>query len=39
MGHTLAATSLDGVAHLWRAPAWEEVETAQRATKITRDDH
>jgi WD40 repeat protein len=26
-GNTLAATSLDGIAHLWRAPSWEEAKT------------
>ncbi len=30
-GSTLTATSLSGTAHLWRAPAWEEIELAERA--------
>jgi WD40 repeat protein len=29
-GNTLAATSLGGVAHLWRAPSWEEIEAAEK---------
>jgi WD40 repeat protein len=29
-GSTLAATSLDGHAHLWRARRGEEIETAER---------
>jgi WD40 repeat protein len=29
-GNTLTATSLDGVAHLWRAPTWAEIEAAER---------
>ena len=28
-GSTLAATSLGGIAHLWRAPSWEEIEAAE----------
>jgi WD40 repeat protein len=27
---TLAATSFTGVAHLWRAPSWEEIAAAER---------
>jgi WD40 repeat protein len=29
-GNTLAATSLSGSAHLWRAPSWEEIEAAEK---------
>jgi WD40 repeat protein len=29
-GSTLAALSFDGVAHLWRAPSWEEIEAAKK---------
>lgn len=29
-GNTLAAVSLDGIAHLWRAPSWAEIETAKK---------
>jgi WD40 repeat protein/predicted Ser/Thr protein kinase len=29
-GNTLAATSFTGVAHLWHAPSWEEIEAAER---------
>jgi len=29
-GNTLAAVSLDGIAHLWRAPSWAEIETAEK---------
>jgi WD40 repeat protein len=29
-GSTLAATSLHGITHLWRAPSWEEIETAEK---------
>jgi WD40 repeat protein len=28
-GSTLVATSLGGIAHLWRAPSWAEIETAE----------
>jgi WD40 repeat protein len=29
-GNALAALSLDGIAHLWRAPSWEEIEAAEK---------
>jgi WD40 repeat protein len=29
-GNTLAATSLGGIAHLWRAPSWAEIEAAEK---------
>ncbi len=29
-GNTLQATSFSGVAHLWRAPYWAEIEAAER---------
>jgi WD40 repeat protein len=29
-GNTLVATSLDGHAHFWRAPSWEEIEAAEK---------
>jgi WD40 repeat protein len=29
-GSTLAAVTLDGIAHLWRAPTWEEIEAAEK---------
>jgi WD40 repeat protein len=29
-GNTLAAVSLDGNAHLWRAPSWEEIAAAEK---------
>jgi WD40 repeat protein len=29
-GNMLAAISLDGIAHLWRAPSWEEIEAAEK---------
>jgi WD40 repeat protein len=29
-GSTLMAISFDGVAHLWRAPSWEEIEAAEK---------
>ena len=29
-GNTSAAVSLDGIAHLWRAPSWEEIEAAEK---------
>jgi WD40 repeat protein len=29
-GNTLAAVSLDGMAHLWRAPSWAEIEAAEK---------
>jgi WD40 repeat protein len=32
-GNTLVAISLDGVAHLWRAPSWEEIEAAEKKQK------
>ncbi len=32
-GNTLAATSLTGVAHLWRAPSWEEIAAAENEQK------
>jgi WD40 repeat protein len=29
-GNTLVATCLSGIAHLWRAPSWTEIEAAER---------
>jgi WD40 repeat protein len=29
-GSTLAATSLSGVAHVWRAPSWETIAAAEK---------
>jgi WD40 repeat protein len=29
-GSTLMATSFDGIAHLWRAPSWAEIEAAEK---------
>ena len=29
-GNTLAATSLGGMAHLWRAPSWAEIDVAKK---------
>ena len=29
-GSTVMATSFDGIAHLWRAPSWEEIEAAEK---------
>jgi len=29
-GNTLAAVSFDGIAHLWRAPSWAEIEAAEK---------
>jgi WD40 repeat protein/predicted Ser/Thr protein kinase len=29
-GNTLVATSLEGIAHLWRAPSWAEIEAAEK---------
>ena len=29
-GNTLVATSFDGIAHLWRAPSWAEIEAAEK---------
>jgi WD40 repeat protein len=29
-GNTLVATSLSGIAHLWRAPSWAEIEDAEK---------
>jgi WD40 repeat protein len=29
-GNRLAAVSLDGIAHLWRAPSWAEIEAAEK---------
>jgi hypothetical protein len=26
----LAAVSFDGIAHLWRAPSWAEIEAAEK---------
>jgi WD40 repeat protein len=33
-GNILAATSLDGLAHLWRAPSWQEIEAAERGPRF-----
>ena len=33
-GNTLAATALGGMAHLWRAPSWEEIEAAEKKQGI-----
>jgi len=32
-GTMLAAVSLDGIAHLWRAPSWEEIAAAEKKQK------
>jgi WD40 repeat protein len=32
-GNTLQATSFSGVAHLWRAPSWAEIEAAEKGQK------
>ena len=29
-GSTLMATSYAGIAHLWRAPSWAEIEAAEK---------
>lgn len=29
-GSTLATTSVDGLAHLWHAPSWKEIEAAEK---------
>jgi len=29
-GSTLMATSFAGIAHLWRAPSWAEIEAAEK---------
>jgi WD40 repeat protein len=29
-GNILAATSIDGIAHLWRAPSWAEIEAGEK---------
>jgi WD40 repeat protein len=31
-GNSVAAVSLDGIAHLWRAPSWEEIAAAEKGT-------
>jgi WD40 repeat protein len=31
-GSTLMASSFTGIAHLWRAPSWEEIETAEKGS-------
>jgi WD40 repeat protein len=31
-GSTLMATSFAGIAHLWRAPSWAEIEAAEKGT-------
>ena len=33
-GNTLVATCLSGIAHLWRAPSWAEIETAEEKQKV-----
>jgi len=33
-GSTLAATSIGGIAHLWQAPSWEEIEAAEKGKEI-----
>ena len=33
-GSTLMATSFEGMAHLWRAPSWEEIEAAEKKQGI-----
>ena len=38
-GNTLAAVSLDGIAHLWRAPSWEEIEAAEKGTDGAMNPH
>ncbi len=32
-GNILAATSLDGFAHFWRAPSWGEIQTAEKGSE------
>jgi WD40 repeat protein len=32
-GNTLAATGLSGIAHLWRAPSWAEIEAVEEAQR------
>ena len=29
-GNTLTATALNGLAHFWRAPPWEEIKAAEK---------
>ena len=36
-GNTLAALSWDGVADLWHAPSWEEIEAAEKEDNHQRD--
>lgn len=33
-GNILAATSLGGVAHFWRAPSWEEIAAAEKEPEV-----
>jgi WD40 repeat protein len=36
-GNTLAAVAMTGIANLWRAPSWEEIEAAEKAPVAERD--
>ena len=29
-GNTLVAITFDGIAHVWRAPSWEEIAVAEK---------
>jgi hypothetical protein len=33
-GNILAATGFNGIAHLWRAPSWADIEAIERAKAI-----
>jgi WD40 repeat protein len=33
-GNWLTATSLSGMAHLWRAPSWEEIEAVEKGKRV-----
>lgn len=33
-GNTLAAVSLSGIANLWHAPSWEEIEAAEKKSMV-----
>jgi WD40 repeat protein len=33
-GNTLAALSMSGIAHLWHAPSWDEIEAAEKRRAI-----
>jgi len=34
----LAATGLSGIAHLWRAPSWAEIEAVEKAKAVPREE-